>query len=285
MLDKNDDKNYAYLAVHLQTLQSAKDILYALKEQGIEAIILKGIYLAVAIYEDLNRQPGSDIDLLVKRGDALKTKNVLNSLGWQERADILADLINYNQPLALNSLMFFNPKNPAVIHLHWHIINTTWPLNQYVQNIDMTGIWEAALASSLDGAPSKELKPEQLVIYLCYHGFNHHFAKPVYVDDIKAVLERFKDTIDWTYLYEQSQKWGLRWIVDYSIKYIEKPGRGLYSHAYWGLFSHEKGIAGKILFLYRTFFPQKIIMAATNGLPLAQVNFKLYLSRLLKVRR
>lgn len=285
MLEKTDDRNYAYLAAHLQTLQSVKDILYALNEQGIEAIILKGIYLAIAVYQDLNRQPGSDIDLLVKRGDALKTKNILNKLGWQERADVLADLINYNKPSALNSLMFFNPGNSAVIHLHWHIINTTWPLNQYVRNIDMAEIWQAALTSSIDGTPLKELKPEHLIIYLCYHGFTHNYAKPVYVDDIKAALARFKDNINWDFLYEQAQKWGLRWVVDYSIEYIEKPRIGRYSEAYWMYFSQEKGIIEKILFLYRTFLPPKIIMAATNCLPLSKVNFKLYLSRLLKVRR
>jgi len=38
MLEKNDDQNYAYLAAHLQTLKSVKDILYALNEQDIEAM-------------------------------------------------------------------------------------------------------------------------------------------------------------------------------------------------------------------------------------------------------
>jgi hypothetical protein len=285
MLEKNDDGNYAYLAAHLQTLESVKDILYALNGQGIDAIILKGISLATAVYQDLNRQPGSDIDLLARRGDILNVKAVLNTLGWKEKSDVLAKLVSYNKPLALNSLMFFNPDSPVTIHLHWHIINTTWPLNRYVRNIDMTEIWQAATTSSLDGAPVKELKPEHLVIYLCYHGFNHHFAKPVYVDDIKAALARFKDNLSWKILYEQAQKWGLHWLVVYSIKYVEKPEIGLYSKAYWRFFSHEKGLIGKMLFLYRTFFPQKIIMAATNNSPLAQIGFKLYLSRLENMRR
>jgi hypothetical protein len=285
MLEKNDDKNYAYIAAHLQTLKSVKDVLGALNEQGIEAMILKGICLALTTYQDLSRQPGSDIDLLVKRSDALKMKTILNNLGWQERSDVLSDLINYNTPLVLNSLMFFNPDSSFTIHLHWHIINTTWPLTRYVQNIDMAEIWQAALPGSLDGVPIRELKPEHLVIYLCYHGFTHNFAKPVYVEDIKAALARFKDNINWDYLYEQAQKWGLRWLVDYCIKYTEKPVIGLYSKAYWRYFSHEKGATGKILFLYRTFFPNKLVMAATNSLSIEQVGPGLYLSRLKNIRR
>jgi hypothetical protein len=284
MLEKNDEHKYACLATHLKTLKSVKDILDALNRQGIEAIILKGIYLAIAAYPDLSRQPGSDIDLLVRRGDALKAQTILASLGWREESGVLPALINYNKPLALNSLMFFNPDSLVSVHLHWHIINTTWPLNCYVQNIDMADIWQAALSGSLDGAPVKELKPEHLVIYLCYHGFTHNFAKPVYVDDIKAALSHYKDNINWPFLYGQAQKWGLRWLVEYGIKYIEKPGPGRYSETYWHYFRQEKGINGKILFLYRTFFPNKIIMAAANGLPLDQVGFKHYLNRLQNLR-
>ncbi len=285
MLEKNDDKNYAYLAAHLQTIRSVKDLLDALSGQGIEAIILKVLYLAIAIYPDLIRQPGSDIDLLVKRGDALKTQTILNSLGWQESSGVLSDLVNHNKPLALNSLMYFNPDSLVSLHLHWHIINTTWPLNSYVRNIDMAEIWQAASAGSLDGAPVKELNPEHLVIYLCYHGFTHNFAKPVYVDDIKNALARFKDDINWEHLYRQADKWGLRWLVDYCLKYVEKPGIGRYSKTYWHYCYQEKGLAGKILFLYRTLFPNKIIMAAVNGLPLERIGFKFYLDRLGNIRR
>jgi hypothetical protein len=284
MLEKNDDHKYAYLAAHLQTLKFAQGILGALNGQGIEVIVLKGIYLASAAYQDLSRQPGSDIDLLVKRDDALKAQNVLSSLGWREESDVLAELINFNKPLALNSLMFFNPNILVSVHLHWHIINTTWPLDRYVRNIDMAEIWQAAPVGSLDGTPIKELTPEHLVIYLCYHGFTHNFAKPVYVEDIKTALAHFKDNINWAYLYEQAQKWGLRWQVDYCLKYIEKPGPGRYSETYWHYFRQEKGINGKISFLYRTFFPRKVIMAAANGLPLSRIGFKIYLNRLENIR-
>jgi hypothetical protein len=285
MIEKEDDKNYAYLAAHLKTLESAKEILHALEKQGIEAIILKGLHLAVKIYDELNRQPGSDIDLLLKRADIFRAEPILNELGWRPRAPVLRDLADGNKPCALNSLMFFRPDSLVVLHLHWHIINSTWPLNNYAKSINMEEIWQAATAGTLDGAPIRELKPEHLIIYLCCHGLIHYFAKPVYVDDIKTALVRFKDKINWDFLYGQAQEWGVRWIVDYCIKYIEKPRIGRYTKTYWRYFFHEKGITGKMLFLYRTFFPKKIVMAAAHNLPLAQIGFKLYMDRLENISR
>ena len=279
MIEKEDDKNYASLAAHLETLESTKAILYALKERGIEAIILKGIYLALTFYKDLSRQPGSDVDLLVKRPDVLEVKSILNRLGWQERADILPDLVADYGLSGLNSLMFFNPDSLVSVHLHWHIINTTWPLGPYIKRINMDEVWRLAADGLLDGAPIKTLKPEYLLIYLCFHGFNHHFSKPVYVNDIRIVLEHFKADIDWVFLNTRAREWEMGWLVDYCMEYIKNPRIAKYDDIYWRYFTREKGLRQKILFLYRTLFPRKSQMAMINNLPIKKIKSKHYLGR------
>jgi len=280
MVEKEDDKNYACLAAHLTTADTVKNILSALKEQAIEAIILKGLYLATTVYDDLGRQPGSDIDLLVKRCDLLRAQAVLNQLGWCAPEGVLVSLINHNDASAMNSLMFFNSGSLVSVHLHWHIINSTWPLGRYVKRINMEEIWQAAPSSVLEGVSIKGLSPEHLAIYLCYHGFTHSFAKPVYVEDINAALACFETNINWDGLFAQADKWGLRWMVDYCLEYVKKPRICKYQHVYWQYFAHEPGFKGKALFLCRTFFPSRGVMAALCGLPIEAIGLKHYWKRL-----
>jgi len=280
MIEKTDDNKYAYLAAHLRTLELTKSLLCALKAQAVEAIVLKGIYLALRFYKDLGRQPGSDVDILVKREDVFKAKASLNSLGWQEAADILPDLSADYGKSGINSLMFSSQENTVLIHLHWHIINSTWPLGSYVKRIDMKEIWDSAVYGSLDGAAVRELRPEHLVIYLCWHGFNHCFAKPVYSEDIKAALGYFDRSLDWDYLRLTAKKWGLSWVVDYCLKFIKSPGIGRYNETFWALLVHEKGLRQKCLFLYRSLFPCKSQIAMINDLPAGKVRIKHYFQRI-----
>jgi len=281
MIEKDDDKNYAYLAAHLTTGEALKNILDALEGQGVQAIILKGIYLASAVYEDLGRQPGSDIDLLVKRSDALRVEHSLNQLGWKAPNGVLSSLIENAKPAAMNSLMFFNPDSLVSVHLHWHIINSTWPLESYVERIKMEEIWQAAVLAEVEGVAVRGLGPEHLVIYLCYHGFTHFFGKPVYAEDIKAAVARFKGDINWDGLYAQADKWGLRWMVEYCLKYIKNPRTGKYPDVYWLYFIHENGVRRKALFLYHTLFPRRGTMAAIISLPVNEISLKRYWRRLM----
>lgn len=282
MIEKADNNKYAYLAAHLRTLELIKSLLCALKGQAVEAIVLKGIHLALRCYKDLGRQPGSDVDILVKREDIFKAKAVFNDLGWREPADILADLSADYGKSGINSLMFFSPERAVSIHLHWHIINTTWPLGYYVKRVDMREIWDAAADGVLDDAAVKELKPEHLVIYLCWHGFNHYFAKPVYAEDIKAALESFKGRLDQGYLRRTAERWGLSRVVDYCLEFIREPGIGRYGDIFRRLLAQEKGLSRKGLFLYRSIFPCKSQMAMINGLPVQKIGFKHYLQRILE---
>jgi hypothetical protein len=285
MIEKNDDKKYAYLAAHLQTLELTKALLCSLKEQAVEAIVLKGIYLAVKFYNDLGRQPGSDVDILVKRGDVFKAKAVLNDLGWLEASDVLADLFaDYGQS-GINSLMFFSRESAVSIHLHWHIINTSWPLGSYVKRIDMQELWDSAVSGALDGAAVKELRPEHLLIYLCWHGFGHCFAKPVYSEDIKVALEYFNKSLDRDYLRATAEKWGVSWIVDYCVEFIKNPGIGRYDEIFWRFLVHENGLRQKCLFLYRWLFPRKSQIAMVNDLPTGAIGFKHYFQRIFEAAK
>jgi hypothetical protein len=281
MLEKNDDKNYAYLAAHIKTVESAKTILYALNEQHIDAMILKGIYLATFVYSDFARQPGSDIDLLVRIEDAMNVKNILNKLGWHERNNLLPDLLDDYGKIGTNSLMFFSIDHPISIHLHWHVINGTWPLMTYVNCIDMGEIWANIKTVNLDDMPIKTLKPEHLIIYLCFHGFTHHFVKPVYATDIQMALNYFKNNIDWGYLHAQAKKWNMDWMVGYCLEYIKNPRIGRYSNSYWRCFTHEKGIIRKISFLYQTIFPRKTLIAQNLFLTKSQIKPIHYVNRII----
>ena len=102
MIEKDDDKDYAYLAAHLTTGEALKNILNALRDQGVEAIILKGIYLASAVYEDLARQPGSDIDLALDDGQKIP---------WSTITKMLLDIDETTIPMPVDLIDLHNVAN------------------------------------------------------------------------------------------------------------------------------------------------------------------------------
>lgn len=66
----------------------------------------------------------TDIDLLIKKEDLEKANKVLNSLEYVN-PPYYDDFLRNHQNLSINTLMY---RSPCHLHLHWHRINSTWPL-------------------------------------------------------------------------------------------------------------------------------------------------------------
>jgi len=280
MLEKIDNQNYSYIPGHLQTITSLKTILTTINKEKIPTIVLKGIYLASKVYKDLGRQPGSDIDLLINIDDVLKVKNILNNIGWHENTDILKDLLKFYKKSGLNSIMFFHQEQIPV-HLHWHIINSTWPLTRYTKTIDPVSLWENAIQEEIDTVPFKVLSHEHQIIYLCIHAFTHYFDKPVYIKDIQTTIDSFQDKVDWEYLYKQAKEWEVGWLVDHAINQIKQPTKNSYFSCYRKYLIHEENILKQTIFILQTIFPPKIIIAQNLGIPQSKVTPIHYLSRIM----
>ena len=113
----------------------------------IGVVPLKGPVLGSALYQDRVLKASTDLDLLVRRSDALRAKRLLESVGYclltvphwpQEKAY----LRNIN-----NELAFRDPDGRLKLDLHWHLLPGYFP-----SPFDDAELW-SSLRSVPWGAP------------------------------------------------------------------------------------------------------------------------------------
>jgi hypothetical protein len=289
--------------------EEAKRILIIFNEENIKAIILKGIFLAQNIYKNIALRPMSDIDLLIKKEDLARANTILTSLGYASPPNY-TDYLKKDLIASINTLLYNkNHASTFFIHLHWHLINSTWPLDSLVSKMDMERIWAYAKPIQLDSINALILSPEHYLLYLAHHSFNHSFDRFILFSDILEFLRCYKDRIDWKVLSEEAKRFNLSRILYYSLFLASKRLRydipelekmkavkisslekvlfslmnkeiGLSLSAYLMYLLTQDGLAGKLKFIKRTILPTTYVMAHNFSLPISEIKAYHYYRRI-----
>lgn len=190
----------AYHRNAMQNLGYYKELqklLTALKTEGIPLILLKGIYLADAVYGNPGVREMIDIDVLARSGDLQQIADILTEMGYAAV-----------QPVCVAAAMQSGNHLPAMLkeghagfEIHW---NLTSPCDGVP--IDPAGLWERAVPVRIHGFDALALCPEDLLLHLCLHtAYQHLFAFGLRPScDIAETIERFGAGIDWRMVTEQA---------------------------------------------------------------------------------
>ena len=159
-------------------------ILSLFNEHHIPVIVLKGAYLAEAVYGNIALRTMCDIDLLVHKPDLARTQHTLREHGYLRK----------------------NARVP---------IDMQWTLDLSIANlpIDMNEAWERATPGRLAGVEVYALSPEDLLLHLCIHlAFHHDFhgAGLRAFCDMQTTIHRYSDAIHWAHLTELAATWQAR---------------------------------------------------------------------------
>jgi len=187
-------------------------VLSGLRHAGIPVIVLKGAFLAEAVYGDIALRPMCDIDLLVSKEEMARTQAVLLDMGgvcreWGPRAAPAPE----TQHREIESLCRRESHLPAVVfhHLivevHWTLASPTEPVR-----VDATGLWHRARPATIAGVEVLALSPEDLLLHLCLHVCCRHRldASLLYFCDISETIHRYRDRMDWDQVVRTAREWG-----------------------------------------------------------------------------
>lgn len=179
--------------------QELRRVLGALDAQRIPAITLKGLPLAASTYEHHGMRSILDIDLLVQRGDLLRTERALLALGGraaEQHRTVGQDNFHF---------LYILPRSRVAVEVHWTLVSASCPFQ-----IDIAGLWARAELRTLLRAPALTLAPEDLLLHLCVH-----MAKDWYrvvlrmLCDIHALLRRDGAWLDWASVVARARQWGV----------------------------------------------------------------------------
>jgi len=307
-----DKRDYIVRKAKSELLRErTKEIFREFNKKNIPFMPLKGIYLAEYIYKDPARRQMTDIDILIKKQDLNRANCVLISLGYEAPA-CFNDFVDVNRVFSINSLMYtLKETKQPLIHLHWHLINSTWPLDSFVATMDMQRFWGKAQAFDFDGISIHSFCDEHLLLYLAMHNFNHFFKKDMLLQDIAGLIQDKSRQFDWGFfirecrrcrlpfivycsLFEVSRRCsiaisGLRQLAPQSKSSLERIAlyciqlkRFRYAGCIFAYWLQEKGLKAKLVFILKIFCPPRIVMAHSSNRRLADISIFDYLKRVLR---
>ncbi|MDD2754215.1 MAG: nucleotidyltransferase family protein [Methanothrix sp.] len=201
---------YGNLTRNVLLYNELSNILKAFKELGIDVVVLKGAFLAEAIYKNVGLRLMRDIDLLIKEEDIQRAKMELANLMYY--SPIFPSKLHEDWYTKWSEELQFISKNKNVlVDIHWDI----QPVIGYPK-IDINHLWENVKPTNIAGIDTLMLSPEYILLHLCLHLDKHLFspsgppAKPLRnFCDIAEVIRHYKESINWGYLLRISKNYGI----------------------------------------------------------------------------
>lgn len=184
-------------------------ILSLLAAEGIDAIPYKGPVLSASVYGNLALREFSDLDILVRRRDVLRARDILLALQYETHFHLPPRheeaFLRYQSEYCLS-----RPDGPLV-EVQWRIAPDYFSFALTPE--DLMG---RLSRGQLGGRSVSMLCPEDLLIVLCAHGAKHMWSRLAWVCDVAELL-RAKPDLDWESVMSRGHDLGGRRMISLGL--------------------------------------------------------------------
>jgi hypothetical protein len=166
------------------------------RNEGIEAIPYKGPVLALFAYDNIALRRFVDLDVIVKKSDVLKARDILLRSGYKPSKSLSLD----QQEMLLrtqHNMQFSRDNHRLIIELHWEVAP-----HLFASTVNGERLWQDLLTLDLNGTPIKTFSAEDLLFSLCVHGSRHLWERLGWICDIAELIKR--QPLNWTALLERA---------------------------------------------------------------------------------
>ena len=165
-------------------------------EFNIDAIPYKGPVLAQFAYGNLALRRFVDLDVIVKKSDVLKAREILLAEGYTPSKSLSLN----QQELLLrtqHNMQFSRDNHRLIIELHWEVAP-----HLFASTVNSDELWNDLATIDLNGAQVKTLSAADLLFSLCVHGSRHLWERLGWICDIAELLARH--SFDWPALLRRA---------------------------------------------------------------------------------
>ncbi len=176
---------------------------------GIELIPYKGIVLSEAYYGDMALRQAGDLDVLVRKSDAMRMKEAVRQLGYTPRVAIP----HAAEKAYLDSgyeCTFDSPTAKNLLELQWAL-----EPRFYTVDFDMEGLFDRAVEVEAGGRKVKTPSAEDLLLVLSIHAAKHVWERLIWVCDIAQILRR--GNLNWEWVQRQARELGVERILHVTL--------------------------------------------------------------------
>ena len=175
-------------------------VVGVLAEAGIDVALLKGLALREWVYPHPELRVSGDIDVLVRKHDATRARNLLVARGFSvlECHTRRADRWEIHMP------PMQSPSGQVQLELHWNIIYPP-------ATVDPADLWAKAEDREIDGLTVWGLAPVHQVLHLCSHAAVNRYGTGLrHLVDILEAVHRYRDRIGGEDLLRWARRWNVR---------------------------------------------------------------------------
>jgi Uncharacterised nucleotidyltransferase len=165
-------------------------------DEGIDAIPYKGPVLALFAYGNIALRRFVDLDVIVKKSDVLKARDILLHEGYTPSKSLSLN----QQELLLrtqHNMQFSRDNHRLIVELHWEVAP-----HLFASTVNGERLWQNLITLDLNGTPVKTFSAEDLLFSLCVHGSRHLWERLGWICDVAELIKR--QTLDWTALLERA---------------------------------------------------------------------------------
>lgn len=196
---------YLYsIAGNLQKESVLLEILRMLKDQGIEAIPIKGVFASEIIFENLGLYYGSDIDILVKPSELKKVKHILIGAGYDYNEENEQDMLSSHYHLVFSN-------DQQLVEAHWNLVK------RYFE-IPPEFWWEDTRSVQYQGEEILSLSPEKYLICVIFRLFSHMFSPLKFLVLVSELCNTYCKKIDWQQLSRVAKEYEMEKLIIFSLK-------------------------------------------------------------------
>jgi hypothetical protein len=171
-------------------------LITSFADAGIEAIPYKGPVLALFAYDDLALRRFVDLDVIVKKTDVLKAREVVLAQGFTPSKSLSLS----QQELLLrtqHNLQFSRDNHRLIVELHWEVAP-----HLFASTVDADTLWQNLVTIHLNGTEVKTLSADDLLFSLCIHGSRHLWERLGWICDVAELISRHE--VDWNALLNRA---------------------------------------------------------------------------------
>lgn len=173
-------------------------LLHLLENQGIPAVPFKGPILAASLYRHTFLRQAGDLDILIRKHDALKARDVLLHTEYLPRPNLSKDQIA-TEFKSSYGYGFVRKDGRVLVELQWDVTRS------FLSSlIDTEGLWGRLREATLDGKTVPNLSAEDLLLVLCAHGAKHCWIQLRWICDVAELVRG--EALDWEWVLDQASR-------------------------------------------------------------------------------
>jgi hypothetical protein len=185
--------SYQETWAHNQFLASrGGEVIQALRDAGLDAIVLKGAALSVLHYRDWGVRPMEDVDVMVRTHQVSAAADALREAGWNPASS------DFDRLIPVRHGETFHGSGGGLFDLHWHALR--WPARE-------DDFWEAAVPLEIGGANALGLAPADQLLHVCVHAATPHpWPQVRWIADAMTILASTNGQLDWDRVVDRTRQ-------------------------------------------------------------------------------